>query len=475
MKQKTGRITRGLSLFIPLIIFSLSSCVTVGPDYTAPEMDAPDKWQAVSNENISTDKYDKSLSEWWKNFDDPILTGLINRAVTNNLSIKQAAVRLNQARIRRGISEADKYPSVTSSASARKSRTSNNSSKNYQAGLDSSWEIDLFGQIKRTLEAYDADIESAEDSLNDTLISLVAEVALNYVNLRLYQSELENTAASLKLREETFEIVSWRYEAGLVTELDLKSSESTLEQTRSQVPALQSSIDQAQNNIAVLLGCNPGTLKEELSPVKDVPALQDTTVKTGIPADILRQRPDLRKAERDLAAQTARIGVAKADLYPKITLSGSIGISAVNTGGLFESDNITRSIGPSISWPVFNYGSLKKNVEIQKAETEQLLLTYKSLVLNAFNEVENAISSCFYEQLKREPLEKAVKASERSLEIARMQYSSGIIDFQSLLENERSLLSLQNQLIQSKGQITINYINLYKALGGGWTSLSTDI
>ena len=466
---------KGIFFLIPLIIFSLSSCVTVGPDYTAPQMDTPENWRAGSSENVSSEEYDKNLSEWWKNFNDPVLASLINRAMKNNLSIKQAAIRLSEARIRRGITESDKYPTVASSSSARKSRTANNSSKSYQLGLDSSWEIDLFGGIKRSLEAYDADIESAEESLNDTLISLAAEVALNYVNLRLYQAELKNTTASLKLREETFEIVSWRYEAGLVTELDLKSSESTLEQTRAQVPALQSNIDQVQNSIAVLLGCNPGTLKEELSPVKDVPELQDRTVKTGLPADILRQRPDLRKAERDLAAQTARIGVAKAELYPRITLSGSIGISALNTGALLDSDNITRSIGPSISWPVFNYGSIKKNVEIQKAETEQMLLQYKDLVLNAYKEVENSMSSCFYEQLKKEPLEKAVKASERSLEIARMQYSSGLIDFQSLLENERSLLSLQNQLIQSKGQMTINYINLYKALGGGWSTLSTDI
>lgn len=465
---------KGMWLLIPLIIFSLSSCVTVGPDYTAPKIDAPDNWQGNSPENLPAGKKDKNLAKWWGNFNDPILTDLINRAIANNLSIKEAAVRLREARIRRGISEADKYPTVTSSASATRSRTSNNSSNNYQAGFDASWEIDLFGGIRRSLEAYDADIQSAEESLNDTLISLVSEVALNYINLRLYQAELKITKASLKSQEETFEIVSWRYEAGLVTELDLKSSESTLEQTRSQIPDLQSSIDQAQNSIAVLLGCTPGTLKEELTPVKDVPVLQDTTINTGIPADLLRQRPDLRQAERDLAAQTARIGVAKADLYPQITLSGSIGISAANTGRLFESDSITRSTGPSISWPLFNYGSLKKNVEVQKAEAEQLQLQYKALVLSAFEEVENAISSCFYEQLKKEPLEKAVKAAERSLEISRIQYSSGLIDFQDLLESERSVLTLRNSLIQSEGQITINYITLYKALGGGWSSEATE-
>ena len=475
MKIKTEGIKKGIMHLSMLLILPFSGCITVGPDYIPPETDIPVKWSSALSENMSAISDMSPAADWWKSFNDPLLSDLIKRAAANNLSIREASIRLEQARIRRGISEADKYPEVTSSASAKKSRTAAGSSNSYNMGLDSSWEIDLFGKIRRSIEASDADIGSAIESLNDTVISLVAEVALNYVNLRLYQAELENTSASLKLQEETYEIISWRYQAGLVTELDLKSAEYSLEQTKSQIPALQSNIDQAQNSIAVLLGCNPGTLEEELTPIMPVPFVTDTEIKTGIPADILRQRPDLRKAERDIAAQTARIGAAEADLYPRITLSGSIGVNASQLSGLSDSDSLSRSIGPSITWPVFNSGSVKRNVMIQSSEAEQLRLQYKALVLNAFEEVENAISSCFYEQQKRKSLNKAVNAAERSFELSRMQYTSGLVDFQNLLEAQRTLLSLQDQLIQSRGQITINYITLFKALGGGWSSGTTDL
>lgn len=474
MKTRTGKIIKGIRSFIPLLILSFSACATVGPDYKSPQIEMPEKWHADLSEKLNpvTDK--SSLANWWKYFNDPVLSDLINRAVTNNLSVKEAVTRLTESRIRRGIAKADKYPSVTSSASVKKSRSSGTNNESYQMGVDASWEIDLFGGIKRSIEASDADIESANESLNDVIISLTAEVALNYVNLRLYQSQLDVTLSNLKTQEENHDIVKWRYEAGLVTELDIKKSESTLEQTKSQLPGLQSKIDQAQNKIAVLLGLRPGTLKDELNQVKPVPVLIDD-IKTGIPADLLKQRPDLRKAERDLAAQTARIGVAVSDLYPKITISGSINVSSSSTSDLLSSDSLSSSIGPSLSWPVFRAGAIKRNIEVQSTMAERLLVQYEALVLSAVEEVENALSSCLYEQLKRESLKKASNAAGRSLELSSMQYSSGLVDFQVLLEAQRTLLSLQDQVTQNEAQITINYINLYKALGGGWSPDLTDI
>jgi multidrug efflux system outer membrane protein len=458
------------SLFI---ILSFSACMTVGPDYTAPKMDAPDKWHSTSSENISTERNDSNLAKWWESFNDPILTDLIKRAVSDNLSIKEAVLRLNEARIRRGVTGADKYPSVSSSASVTKSHSSGMSNTFYQLGFDANWEIDLFGGIKRSIEASDADLESSKESLRDVTISLISEVALNYVQLRLYQSELDITNSNLKAQEETHEIVTWRYQAGMVTELDLKKSEYSLEQTRAQLPAILLNIEQAENKIAVLMGTNPGELKDLLDPVRAVPVVQDK-IKTGIPADLLRQRPDLRKAERDLAAQTARIGVAESDLYPAITLSGSLKASSSALSSLTDSNSISRSIGPSISWPVFRAGAIKKNVEIQTTVADQLLVQYKSLLLSAVEEVENALSSCFYQQIKNEYLRKACNAAQRAYELAKIQYSAGLVDFQVLLEAQRTLLSLQDQVTQGEGQVSINYITLYKALGGGWSSLSTD-
>lgn len=469
MKTRTGRITKGAGLFIPLITLLFPACITVGPDYRSPEFETPDNWQSSLAEDISQESDRSSLAKWWESFDDPMLTDLINRAISNNLSIKEAALRLDEARIRRGVTGADQYPSVSSSASLTKSRTSGMSNTSYQAGFDANWEIDLFGGIRRSIEASDADLASSQESLKDVTISLISEVALNYVQLRLYQSQLEITSSNLKAQEETHEIVLWRYQAGLVTELDLKKSEYSLEQTRAQIPAIHQNIEQAENKIAVLLGGNPGELKEELNQVKSIPVLQNK-IKTGIPADLLRQRPDLRKAERDLAAQTARIGVAVSELYPTITLSGSLRANASTLSALTESDNLARSIGPSISWPVFRAGAIRKNVKIQTTVADQLLVQYKSLLLSAVEEVENALSSCFYQQAKNVSLKKASDAARRAYELAKMQYSSGLVDFQILLEAQRALLSLEDQVNQGEGQISINYITLYKALGGGWSS-----
>ncbi len=474
MKIKTERITKGIMIIPLLVILSLFSCVTVGPDYTTPAIDVPDKWVSDLSEKLSPGTDKASLVSWWNSFDDPVLGDLIKRAVDNNLSLKEAITRLTEARLRRGITGADQYPSVSSSASGTRSHTYHNSNNSYQAGIDSSWEIDIFGGIRRSIEASDADVASSNASLNDVLVSLTAEVASNYVNLRLYQAEMDVTISNLKTQEETYDIVAWRFKAGLVTELDLKKSEYSLEQTRSQIPAIQSRIDQAQNRIAVLLGLNPGVLREELSKVKPVPALKDT-IKTGIPADLLRQRPDLKKAERDLAAQTARIGAAVSDLYPKITLSGAIRVNASSTGSLFDSDSLSNSIGPSISWPVFRAGAIKKNIEIQSTMAERLLIQYKSLVLSAVEEVENALASCMYEKIKGEHLKKALDAATVALDLSKMQYTSGLVDFQVLLESQRTLLSLQDQVTQNEGQITLNFITLYKTLGGGWSPDSTDI
>jgi NodT family efflux transporter outer membrane factor (OMF) lipoprotein len=474
MKKKNEGITTILMAIILLIILSMTACISVGPDYKSPDIDMPKNWQTGLSDKLSPGTDQTGLVDWWNSFDDPVLGDLIKRAVANNLSIKEAINRLNEARLRRGITGADQYPTVSSSASGTRSHTSHNNSNSYQAGVDSSWEIDIFGGIRRSIEASDADVASANASLNDVIVSLTAEVATNYVDLRLYQAEMDVTTSSLKTQEETFDIVKWRFKAGLVTELDLKKSEYTLEQTRSQVPGIQSRIDQAQNRIAVLLGLNTGVLKEELSKIKPVPILKDA-IKTGIPADLLRQRPDLKKAERDLAAQTARIGGAVSDLYPKISLSGAIRFNASSTGSLFKSDSMTSSIGPSISWSVFKAGAIRKNIEIQSLISERLLIQYKSLVLSAVEEVENALASCMYEKMKGEYLVKALNAATEAFDLSKMQYSSGLIDFQVLLEAQRTLLSLQDQVTQNEGQITLNFITLYKTLGGGWSPDSTDM
>lgn len=473
--MKPCRVKKQYSmLLIPLLLFLfVSGCMTVGPDYVPPGAAVPEKWNANMEQNISPETDRLKLANWWKSFNDPVLTNLVTRGIENNPGVEEAELRVREARIRRGISNADKYPSVSGSGSATRSRSSNISTESYRMGVDASWELDLFGGVRRSIEVYDANIGSSIESLNDVIKSLISEIALNYVNLRLYQAQMDVTLKNLEIQEETHRIVKWRYDSGLVTALDFESSTYNLEQTRSQIPGLQQNIDQAQNRIAVLLGVNPGTLKAELDSVKSVPLMQDT-LKAGIPADIIRQRPDLRKAEYDIAAQTAQIGVAMANRYPKITLSGSINLSAASVGDLIESDSLSTSIGPSLSLPIFRAGAIKRNIEVQSTVADQLLVNYKSLVLSALEEVENAMASCFYEKIRRDHLKKALESAERSLELSREQYNSGLVDFRTLLDAQKSLLSLQDQLTQSEGQISINYISLYKALGGGWPSDRAD-
>jgi len=481
---KSFRITKILDpmLFLPLLlsVVLLSACATVGPNYSPPEMKTPDTWQQdVAGATADKKLQQEILAKWWTTFNDPVLSGLMEGAVTGNLSLKQALNNVRQARIQRGITDTDRFPTVNATGSA--GRTYSNDMKgdfsgtnNFSLGLDASWELDLFGGVKRSLEAADANIEVSQESYRDVLVSLLAEVALNYVEVRSYQSQLSVAESNLKSQEETYNITKWRYQAGLTTGLDMENADKNLEQTRSQIPSLQSSLEQAKNRVAVLLGSEPGALDSELDEYKPVPVAPNE-IALGIPADLLRRRPDLRKAERDIAAQTAKIGVAEADRYPKISLSGNIGLSALGLGDLFNSDSLSTGASSGISWPVFNAGKIMKNIDLQWAVQEQKQIAYKAALLTALEDVENALTSYSNDQVKRVSLIKASGSAERAAETSRAQYSSGLIDFQSVLEAESTLLSLQNQVAQSDAQVITDLISLYKALGGGWSSFETDV
>jgi NodT family efflux transporter outer membrane factor (OMF) lipoprotein len=338
-------------------------------------------------------------------------------------------------------------------------------------GLDASWELDLFGGIKRSLEAADAQLGSTRESYRSVLVSLLAETATNYMQLRSYQSRLMVAEANLKTQQETYNITQWRYQAGLTTGLDIERARSNLEGTRAQIPSLKSSLKQTKNRIAVLLGEQPGALDKELDTYTPVPVPPEK-IAAGIPADLLRRRPDLRKAERDLAAQTARIGTAEAQRFPRIILSGNIGLSALNLGDLADRESLSTGGSAGISWPVFKAGAIVKNIALQWELKDQALLSYKAALLTALEDVENALSAYANELTRRDYLQKQSDAAQRSDEISRKQYSSGLIDFQSVLDTQRSLLSAQDQVAQSNAQVIIDLISLYRALGGGWQSAS---
>jgi NodT family efflux transporter outer membrane factor (OMF) lipoprotein len=466
--------------FIALLsaVFMLSGCMTAGPDYSPPEMGTPEAWEKEIA-GVTTDRQSelKILAKWWTTFNDPLLSDLMERAVAGNLNLKQALNSVRQARIQRGITDADRFPSINSSGSAARTYSKDMSgdftgTNSFRLGLDASWEADLFGRVKRSIEAADANLEATEESYRDVLVSLLSEVALNYIEVRSYQAQLLVAGSNLKSQEETYNITKWRYQAGLTTELDVENASKNLEQTRSQIPSLKSSLEQAKNRIAVLLGSEPGALDSELDEYRPVPGVPNE-IALGIPADLLRRRPDLRKAERELAAQTARIGVAEAERYPKISLSGDIGLSALALGDLFSSDSLSTGGSSGISWPVYDAGRIMKNIEIQYAAQEQKLIAYRAALLIALEDVENAMTSYMYDLARRDSLLKASELAEQAAETSRVQYSSGLIDFQSVLEAESTLLTFQNNVVQSDAQIIKDLIGLYKALGGGWSSFET--
>jgi NodT family efflux transporter outer membrane factor (OMF) lipoprotein len=445
----------------------------------APDTSMPQAWHTPEKSGLVGEPLNKgALACWWSILQDPVLTNLIESAVAENLGLKEARARVREARARRAISEAYRFPTIDAGGSARTSRSSEETGSGsqrelYAAGFDAAWELDVFGGEKRAVEAAGADLQASEEDLRDVLVSLLAEVALNYVELRSFQTRLSVAEANLDAQKETYNITRWRRQAGLTTQLDVEQAKYSLEQTRAQIPGLETGLAQAKNRLAVLIGQHPGSLRNTLAERKPIP-VTPLEVAVGVPADILRRRPDIRRAERRLAAQTAQIGVATADLYPRFSLFGSIGLEALSLGNLFSLGSRTHGMGATIAWPLFDAGAIRSNIEVQSALQQQALIRYEAAILKALEDVENALIAYAKEQRRRQSLIEATEAARRAVDLAQKQYSSGLIEFGNVLIAQRSLLSLQDQLAVSEGGVTSNLIALYKSLGGGWKSLMPD-
>jgi len=456
---------------------ALVGCVTVGPDYTPPEVSPPEQWKTDLMGNSYTELTDyQGLASWWMTLNDPSLTDLIQEAIKGNLELRESRSRIREARARRGIAESDRFPTLDTTGFIRSSRSSEETGSGqerelYAVGFDAGWELDLFGGVRRSIEAAQAEFETSQEDFHDVLVSLLGEVGLNYVEVRTFQLQLEVAEDNLKAQAETYELTTFRFEAGLTTRLDVEQAKYNLESTRSKIPVLRSGLEGAKNRLAVLLGKFPGALDGKLSEPKPIP-VPPLEIAVGVPAETLRRRPDVRRAERELAAQTARVGVATAELYPKFSLIGSIGLEALSFDDMFSLDNRTYRIGPNFSWKIFDAGAIRQNVAVQDAMQEQALIRYESNILKALEDVENALVAYVEEQLRREALAEATQAAQRAVDLSLNQYSSGLIDFQDVLVSQRALFSFQEQLAASEGSITSNLISLYKALGGGWTSMA---
>lgn len=467
----TLNFIRTIAILLPAL---LAGCV-VGPDYRTPDLSVPPAWHAETNAGLKRAPLDTAqLAQWWQLLDDPLLSRLVQEAAANNLDLKLAGARLRESRARRGLSVSDQYPTLGAGAGAQRNRSSGEMgagggrvSNVFSAQFDASWEPDLFGGKRRALEAASATAEAAQENLRDVRVSLLAEVVLNYIDIRSSQGQIDITRATITSLTDTLQITGWRVQAGLVSQLDLEQARLNLEQTRAQLPALASSLEQSRNNLALLLGRDPGTLTElqSLGPIPTASA----QVAIGVPAETLRQRPDIRQAERQLAAATAQVGQAEADRYPSLSLSGTLGLQASSLGNLLQPGAYLYTLAANTAVTIFDGGRLKQKVEIQNALQEQALISYQSVVKSALRDVENALAAYAGEQNRRRSLQDAVQAAKRAVDLATSQYAAGLIDFQSVLDSQRSLLSLQNQLIQSEASVTSDLARLYKALGGGWS------
>ena len=471
MIGRIKKICRILKYFALPAALLVSGCAAVGPDYIRPEIQVPQEWHTKAPEKIITGRNaEGDMSHWWTTLNDPVLSGLIERAVRGNLDVKKAQASVREARAQMGVARAGFLPSLNGSASAAWSRDNNNTNTTlYAAGFDAAWELDIFGGVRRTVEAYRGDLDAAEEDRRDVLVTLLAEVATNYIDVRTYQARLASAKANLASQVETAQLVQWQNEAGLSDDLSVQQARYNLESTRSDIPTLNTGLEGAMNRIAVLLGEQPGRVHDELSETAKIP-VPPLEIALSIPAEVLRNRPDIRRAERQLAAQTARVGVATADLYPKLTLNGSVGLEASD---LVSSALRTVSGGPSLSWAIFQGGALRQKIEIQSALQEQAAIKYESTVLGALEEVENALTAFKEEQARKEALQKAVQAAGQAAELSQKEYEAGLTNFLTVLDAQRSLLSFQDQLVKSEGAVANNLVKLYKAFGGGWESLSS--
>ncbi len=457
-------------------------CTTVGPDFQHPEAAVPQEWSQGQAAQVQV-REGADYRSWWRLFNDPVLDSLIEAANRQNLGLQVAGVRIAEARAQLGIAVGRQYPQLQeASGSVTRNKLSKNSANfspgldrsfwNQQIGFDAAWELDFWGRFRRGVESAEAKLISTVASYDAALVSLTAEVARTYVVIRTFQERIKLARENIKIQQRSLDIARVRFDNGAVTELDVTQATSLLRDTQASIPGLEIGLHQAENAMAVLLGRPPGTIQDMLAGPGVIPTVPPE-VAIGIPAELLRRRPDVRQAELQAAAQSALVGVAEAELYPRLALTGSIGLISADThnngqGDLFKTDSLTYFVGPSFNWPILNYGRIKNNVRVQDARLQQLLINYQDTVLRAAQEVEDGLVGFLRAQEQVRFLSDSVRASERSVHLANVQYRDGAVDYQRVLDTQRFLVTEQDRWTVARGDIAVNLVATYKALGGGW-------
>ncbi|MCJ7603129.1 MAG: efflux transporter outer membrane subunit [Desulfobulbaceae bacterium] len=463
-------------IILIMLTMALSACM-VGPDYHPPQMETPYRWSGEARGVVADAS--NTVSHWWTLFCDPELNSLIDRAVLANKNLQITEARILEARARRGIVAADAWPAVDfSGAYSRSRRSENNSAASgssgavgaqdlFQTGFDAGWEIDIFGGVRRAVEAADAGIAVEQENRRDVLVTLLAEVARNYLELRGSQRRIVTALENIESQQQTLELTQGRFAAGLSSKLDVAQAEAQLATTEAQIPGLETAAREAVHRLGVLAGVAPTALLKELTGDSAV-LCQPAEVPVDLPSELLRRRPDIRRAERELAAATAMVGVATAELFPRFSFSGLLGLQSANLSDLVSSGSRYWSIGPALNWPLFAAGRIRAGIAVQNARQQQALLSYEQMVLTALEEVENALVAYDGEQTARRALEHAVDANRRASSIADELYRTGLVDFLNVLQSQQALYLSQDQFVQSEQRVLINLVALFKALGGGW-------
>ncbi len=507
---------------LPLLAIAASAALggcTLGPNFKAPNLFAPSSWfasrppQAKTPSRVVAEPIDPA---WWRSFNDPMLTELEEQAARSNLDVRLTTFRLQESRLQRGVSAADVFPTVNGNGSYTREKVSSrgvlgliggsNTSSNgagggtqtssnglsgtqggiplgasggsthigafnlFQSGFDASWEVDFWGRVRRELESADAAITASTEARRDQLVTVLAELARDYFQLRGQQRDLQITRDTLASDQQSLRLTQERQQGGLTTGLDVANAAAQVANTSAQIPQLEAQAATTINAISLLLGETPGALASKLSPAKPVPPVPPS-VPVGLPSELAHRRPDILRAEAQLHSATADIGQAEADFFPRVTLSGSVGVQALrfkDLGNFGAYGALQYSGGPSVTIPVFQGGRLKFTLELRKAQQQEAAVQYQQVVLQAFHDVDNALTNYSAEQLRRVQLARAVEQAHKALSLARDQYVKGLVSFLDVLTAQRTEFQTEQAYADSTTTVSTNLVQLYKALGGGW-------
>ncbi len=468
-------------LLLLIFLLFLAGCVKVGPDFARPPVTVSQNWLEAGDPRVKAGA--PEFKNWWQTFNDPVLDRLIDRAYTENLSLRMAGVRVLEARAQLGIAAGELYPQTQQAfgylqynrPSGHAPQAILGSNQGYwqsEIGLMASWELDFWGKFRRAIESADANLLATIADYEMTLVSLTGDVASFYILIRTLEKRLTIAHENVETQKENLKIAEARYQYGTASQLDVDQAKTVLNDTLASIPNLETQLRQAKNALSVLLGLPPSNLQGLLEGASEIPASPPQVV-VGIPTDLLRRRPDIRSAELQAAAQCAQIGVAKADLYPAFSLIGTFGFQSSDLGpfklsDMFKWDSRTIQAGPSVQWKILNYGRITNNVRVQDARFEQLLIAYQSIVLKAQQEVEDALVAFLRAQERAALLAQSVAAAKNALDLAVVQYREGTKDFTTVLIAQQALLNEQDNLASTLGNISASLVAIYRALGGGW-------